>query len=242
MSTIGFFGDSFCAKKDMPFFSKNTGTTYIKKLELNYNTKILQLGVDGSSIWDLILLQFNPIKTNLPDICIFVWTNNGRLFHREVRNINASSLLKHHNSKNLIWKSAQLYYENLHDWEKEDLEHLSVMHYFDTEILSKLDTGIKIIHLWSYGDIDWDNRDRFNPENIKYPYRWKTGMEIRPALASISMIDVQDDNIHFHDSRPNHLDGEQKNELVFSWIKHAIDNYNPGSCLNFDYDVINFIK
>ena len=49
---IGFFGDSFCAKRYS--YSLNY-STYISMLANHYNAKIVNLGVGGSSIGDLIL-------------------------------------------------------------------------------------------------------------------------------------------------------------------------------------------
>ena len=43
MPTIGFFGDSFCAKKDVSIFNEYPDDTYIKLLETHYNTKINKL-------------------------------------------------------------------------------------------------------------------------------------------------------------------------------------------------------
>jgi hypothetical protein len=39
------------------------------------------------------------------------------------------------------------------------------------------------------------------------------------------------------DKRANHLEGEEKNNIVASWIIHAIDNYENGKILDYSTDV-----
>lgn len=239
---IGFFGDSYCAQQHLFYtqYQKNNHDTYIKKLSDHYNAEICSLGQNGSSIWDTILIQFKKFENNLPDVCIFSWTNSGRIFNRKVRNINTSSALSEQTEDKEIWDAAKKYYYYLSDIEKEQNEYLSAIYYFDNVILNKLNKNIKIIHMWSFGDINYDLKNYHNPNNIRYIYKWQSGIEIRPALYSISMKNCFDEKINYRDWRPNHLDGDKKNNLVFNWIKYAIDNYEPGKILNFTDDVDNF--
>ena len=85
---IGFFGDSFCADKWNSI--NNDYNTYISMIEKHYDADIVHLGVGGSSVGDLILLQLTPfINQNIiPDVCVFCWTEPHRLFHRNIRKIN----------------------------------------------------------------------------------------------------------------------------------------------------------
>ena len=79
---IGFFGDSFCADLQ--------SGTYLQLLATHYGADVVNVGYGGSSIWDVLLLQIDPFikKNNIPDICVFVWTEPTRLFHQVLRNIN----------------------------------------------------------------------------------------------------------------------------------------------------------
>ena len=92
---IGFFGDSFCAvEKKEP----NEYETYIHKLKKHYNAEIVNLGIPGSSIYDVILLQFKQFYAgnNVPDVCIFTWTHYSRLFNRTKRNITPNNAVDAH--------------------------------------------------------------------------------------------------------------------------------------------------
>ena len=244
--TIGFFGDSFAAEDYNAHSWWFKYETYIRKTADYYDAKIVNLGQGGSSIWDAILIQLNPLieSNTVPDICVFVWTNPGRLFHREVRRINHSDSLtpKIHTYsifKHKIWEAAKQYYLHLYDQEQANLEHLSFMYYIDNVILPSLPKTTKIIHLWSSADpINWDTQN-FHPAKISYPYKWKHGVEIRPALLSLSLSD-QDVSILQVDKRANHIEGEVKNSLLSSWIKYAISRYEDGLCLDYTDDVAKF--
>lgn len=241
--TIGFFGDSFAAEESNLHSWWNKYEPYTTKLAKHFDAKIVNLGHGGSSIWDALLIQLDPlIKSNkVPDICVFVWTNPGRLFHKEVRRINHADALhpKIHTYsifKHKIWAAAKEYYLHLYDHEQAELAHLAVMHYVDNVILPSLPKTTKVIHLWSSAQPkSWETQD-FHPDKIAYPYKWKNGVEIRPALISLSLCD-HDVSILQIDKRANHLDGETKNTMLADWIKYAVDNYQDGLLLDYTTDV-----
>ncbi len=218
---IGFFGDSFCAKNDIS--EDNDYETYIKKIEKHYNADIVNLGVVGSSIYDTLLLQLSPYieDNNVPDVCVFVWTNIGRLYNKKIRHINCYpadyvyGLTKTLEDKNIL-DAARTYYRYLQDDDLDIFHARSAFHYIDDIILPKLAPKTKIIHLWSFGNL----------ENgiIEYLHNWKTGVEIRPALVTL----VSSNGVLNNSFDPNHLSGECKNDIVFNWIKNAIDNYENG--------------
>jgi hypothetical protein len=243
IKTIGFFGDSFAAEESNPHSWWFKYETYIRKISKNYDAKIVNLGHGGSSIWDTILIQLNPLieSNTVPDICVFVWTNPGRLFHKEVRRINHSDSLtpKIHTYnifKHKIWEAAKQYYLYLYDHDQAKLEHQSFMYYIDNVILPTLPKTTKIIHFWSSAEFDTWQTEYFHPTKVSYPYKWKHGVEIRPALLSLSLSD-QDTSILQVDKRPNHIDGEIKNTMVYAWIKYALLNYQDGLCLDYTSDV-----
>jgi hypothetical protein len=207
---IGFFGDSFCSEISS---LQNIGRydTYIKKIKNHYNAKIVSLGVNGSSYWDTILQQFEPFKQNLPDVCVFVWTEPNRLYHPTIRSINHGSAQSQKIKHGLpgttyynTWKSAEQYYIYLHDMEKARLEHLAALYYFDKVILPQYNS--KFIHMWSF----------------ESAYDWTTGVEIKSPLYSV--IADKDQGFKF-DLTPNHIPSNAKNKIVADWIINAIDNY-----------------
>lgn len=241
--TIGFFGDSFCAELDSLHADDNGYQTYIKMIKDHYNVSVENLGQGGSGVWDLYLNQLKPLidKNQLPDVCVFVWSLSGRVFHRQVRRINSSDALNpqpHTYNKKFaaVWEAAKQYYQYLYDQEKEDLEYISAIHYLDKEILTKIEGKTKIVHLWAFGKmLGWGN-EYVKPCKINYEYRWTTGVEIRPSLLSLSLVGA-DINILQTDRRANHLEGTAKNTLVYDWLKEAIENYEAGRLLDFSSDV-----
>ena len=221
---IGFFGDSFCA---MNHISKDYEyTTYINKLENYYNADIVNLGVVGSSIYDLLLLQLTPFieSDTVPDVCIFVWTNVTRLYNKDIRHLNCLpekylyKIIKTEAQKNIL-DAARHYYLHLQDTDLDLFKAKAVLYYFDNEILKSLPTT-KIIHLWSFGEMD--------NGYTTYIHRWKTGVEIRPALIRV----VSPNGYLGNNFDPNHLSDDKKNEIVFEWIKEAIDNYENGKLID----------
>ena len=221
-TTIGFFGDSFCTDRD----SKQADyETYISMLAKHYDADITNLGIGGSSIGDLILLQLNPLIENntVPDICIFVWTEPDRLFHRTYRSINLASV-EDNRKQNEVYDAAYKYYLNLQDEQFNEIQGAALLEYVDNNILTKLPKDTKLVHLWSYGvNKNWVQAQSWDPTNLTYLCEWKNGVEIRPSLMSISQMDNTTKNMVAHQG-PNHLTSKLKNELVFNLIKNAIDS------------------
>ena len=219
--TIGFFGDSFCANR---YSLSLNYKTYISMLAKNYNAKIVHLGIGGSSVGDLILLQLDPFiqRNDVPDICVFVWTDPARLFHRTIRNLNYTSV-QHNTKKSKVWDSARDYFTYLNDWEFLELQYIALLEHVDNVVLPKLPPETKIVHLWAFGKPKEWNTAGFAEDKLEYYYTWKNGVEVRPSLMSVCMMDNPLDDI-FDDTGPNHLSNKLKNDLVFNYIKSAIDS------------------
>jgi len=254
IKTIGFFGDSFCTKLNNPHSIENNYQTYIEKTRDFYNAKIVNLGFGGSSVWDSLLIQLQPLinSQSIPDVCVFVWTIPGRLFDRKARCIHSSSgILGYKPEKEKwfakeypgkpnpftkeLWEAAKQFYMYLYDREKEEIEHRAILEYIDNNVLTKLPQATKIIHFWSFGTPNTWDFDGFHPSNISYSYKWKHGVEIQPALISLSIAGDKSSTFHYPkmDDRPNHLDGDEKNNIVCNWIKTAIDNYQDGTIIDY---------
>lgn len=203
---IGFYGDSFCCEVSNPHSLVKGYDTYIKKLKKHYDADIVHLGVGGSSIWDVILQQFNT--DDVPDVCIFVWTDYNRIYNKNLRNLTMASL------ENKIWKdyslqdishrkiinAAKEYFKHLYDFDKARIESLAAMQYFDITILSTVNS--KIVHLWSFEE----------------QYRWKYGTVIDTPLNNF----VQKNQKGFDTWAANHISGDAENENIFRLIKEII--------------------
>jgi hypothetical protein len=222
---IGFYGDSFCS--DLTSVKvDNKYKTYIELLRDHYGAEVVNLGYGGGSHWDLIVNQFLAQKDNLPNVCVFCWTQPHRLYHRKVRHLKASDVLEFDKTKDRskraefsygrydeVWNAALSYYAYLFDEEKSYLEYVSSIHYFDTVILKGI-SNIKFIHLWSFDE---------------YPIRFTQGMEIRPSI--LTMVE-NFPGYDFYYEYPNHIPDSKINIQLFEKIKHCIDDYVSGNLLN----------
>lgn len=221
---IGFFGDSFCSDLRNEHSVRGGYETYIEKIVKHYDAEIVNLGVGGSSVWDCVLLQFQEtMKKEIPDVCVFAWTNSNRLFHRNFRAINPSSV-ESQNLKKIdqnLYTASKNYFHYLYDYEKHLIEHSALLHYFDRKVLHNY-KNTKFIHLWSFEE--------------SMTHRWETGVELQPALSEISV--GFDTDLPAADARANHLEGDIKNTLVYKAVVDAIENYQNGNIINFDISEI----
>jgi len=219
---IGFYGDSFCTEITNPHNLYYRYDTYIKQLKNYFDANITHLGVGGSSHWDVILKQFS-LKSTLPDVCIFCWTDYARLYNRTVRDLTISSSI-HAKTKDwkldrmmhpLIHKSANMYFNHLYDDDKSRLEYLSALYHFNDTVLVNIPSNIKIIHLWCF-----DN----------FGHSWTRGMTVTNPLVTVSNLE---NTLPKNDFGPNHFSDPYKNQIVFEWIRHCIENYQDKSETSF---------
>jgi hypothetical protein len=184
-----------------------------------------------------MLKQFPLFENNLPDVCIFCWTDPSRIYHPKVRNIGVWTTMKRvwkdmHYTHLLNYKeyrAAKDYFTYLYDPTKSHQEMVSSFYYYDREVLAKLQNKTKIIHLWSYGVTNkWEEENPYYPSNINYIYRWQSGTEIRPSLKCFSAIGKTTPNDNMS---ANHLGSTLNNKLVANMIIEAIDNHRNGSLL-----------
>lgn len=243
VKTLGFFGDSFCEHRTSPDYK-----TYIELLSEHYNAEVVNLGMGGSSVWDLLIMQLNPLiaSDNIPDVTVICWTIPARLFHRTCRSIHMSKALAGYDPKKEkwfsenypgvdnwfskeIWDAAQQYFTVLRDEEKEYLEYIAALRFIDQTVLSKIKDKTKIINLWSFATPKEYSFEGFKPVNITYPYTFENGVELRPPLISLSVSGKTGKTFLFPmiDDRANHLEGD-KNVFLSELIKQHIDNYVPG--------------
>jgi hypothetical protein len=234
---IGFFGDSFVFEMSNPHSWYYKYDTYLKLVKDHYAADIVNLGVGGSSYWDVMLKQFPPFENNLPDVCVFCWTDFSRIYHPSVRNLGIWTTLKRkwkdtHYSYLLNYKeirASKEYFNHLYDHEKALKESVATFYHYDREILAPIQHKTKIIHLWSYGMFSNNLSPNPNiPSNIDYLYRWQTGTEIRPSLKCFSALGRNTLN---DDMAANHLGSKLNNSLVANMIIEAIDNHSNGQLL-----------
>lgn len=204
---IGFYGDSFCCEISNPHSIAKGYDTYIKKIKNHFNADIINLGEGGSSIWDVILKQFN--KNDIPDVCVFCWTDFNRIYHNKIRNLTQGSL------ENKKWKdysfmdifhrntinAAKEYFKHLHDYEKASIEQKAALQYFDLNVLKEVNSTV--IHLWSF----------------EKTYSWRHGVELENPLINY----VDNDASGVETWAANHIAGEENNQAVFECLRDGIN-------------------
>ena len=102
-------------------------------------------------------MQFNLMNQNneLPDICVFCWSEPYRLYH--------PSLILSANTEPLdgvdpnIYRALNDYWKYLHSYDKDELCYEYALRYFDQNILSKIDK--KIIQMWSFRPFETAGKD-----------------------------------------------------------------------------------
>lgn len=214
---IGFFGDSYCSVEKQ---EDTEYETYIHKIKNYYNAEIVNLGIPGSSVYDSILIQFKKFHSNnnVPDVCVFTWTHYVRLFDREKRNLSPNNAADIHKD----------YYAYIFDEEQAMLQYISVLNYFDNEVLSRL-PNIKFIHMFCFNT-------PLKVFNTVKQYIFKNGITIQPPLYALARQPPNEYIITLKNiSKPNHIIGDKKNSFLYENIVNAIDNYENGKILTTNY-------
>jgi hypothetical protein len=148
MITLGFFGDSFCAGREVD--------SWCVLLSKKLDARIVHWGEPGRSIWTTIM-QFNRLKDQnlLPDICVFCWTEPYRLYH--------PNLILSANTEPLegvdpdVYKALDDYWKYLHSYDKDELAYRYAIQYFDQHVLSNVDK--KLIQMWSFRPFETAGKD-----------------------------------------------------------------------------------
>jgi hypothetical protein len=200
---IGFFGDSFCEEMNNPHNLIHGYDTYLTKIKKHYSAEIVNLGHSGSSYWDVILNQFS---NNVPDVCIFTWTDYHRIYHPTVRNLTYGTTvnlkLKDIRMSNIFnystIEAAKRYFNFLYNDNKSREEMISALYRFDREVLSNL-KNTKIIHIWCFSNL----------------YEWQTGQVLPVILNDLASGGS--------DIAPNHLDGDERNSKLANMLINVID-------------------
>ena len=149
MSTIGFFGDSFCAGRE--------SESWCVLLANQLNVKITHWGEPGRSIWTTFF-KFNQLnKTNrLPDICVLCYTEPYRLYHTSL--ILSANTEPAEGVDPKIYEALKQYWIHLHNYDKDELAYEYALKWFDHDILSKIKNKT-IVQMWSFRPFETAGKD-----------------------------------------------------------------------------------
>ena len=149
MTTIGFFGDSFCAGREPE--------SWCKILAERLDAQIVNWGEPGRSIWTTFLKIQKYLRKQkpLPDICVFCYTEPYRLYHPELILSANTEPLPH--VKPEIYETLDNYWKYLHYYDKDEIAYEYALKHFDKEVLPTLDR--EIIQMWSFKPFETANKD-----------------------------------------------------------------------------------
>lgn len=220
MRIIGF-GDSFITETDLDY-------TYTNRLATKYNADIKLHGIPGSGTWEAYF-QFMEHFDN-QDIVMFVWSNSSRLYHHRLKDICFTGAERNKDSDDPAWQAANMYYQYLFDERKTSLELTAFYYWFDDYISQFKNT--KFIHMWSFPAsklnaeyYTWDEHEKYD-----YLHRFKTGMEVRPALVYLSYLDGWPTDLS-NETRIHHMTPKMHSHLM-SNIIDSLEAYENGKAIN----------
>ena len=152
MTTVGFFGDSFCASRD----KESWCVLLAKKLDAT----IMHWGEPGRSIWSTFIKIEKYLKKGkpLPDICVFCYTEPYRLYHPEIiLSANTERVKAVELTYPGVYDTLDRYWKHLHNYDKDELCYSYALKHFDKEILPTLDRDI--IQMWSFRPFETAGKD-----------------------------------------------------------------------------------
>lgn len=202
-------------------------------------------GVPGTGPWNMFFDFLNYEKKDKIDVAIIAWSEITRLYHKLFKPINTHIInddekfkkAGSHERETII--AADQYFKLLCDNEQKAYELIALMHMFDSMALEY--KHIKFIHLPCFTwlkEEEWWGRDFKNkkPNELRYFYDFKHGMEIRPALMYMSVMDEWPEDLS-NDRRECHMT-PRVNRMLADKIIDCIENYQPGKLLEMDVSLI----
>lgn len=235
MKIVGF-GDSFILGP--PFPVETITDTYQVLIGNKYNTYPEFRGIGGTGPWHAFFDFINYFKNNTEkvDVVIMAWSEANRLYNPQLTHINADHAALATNNPQITFKdvfqAVQQYYDFIMDTEKQNYEIRGLMTMFDDMVLEHPNT--KFINLHSFGKLNkgegWKDFD--DGENLRYHYKFKNCVEIRPCLIHLSRKEGWPGDTKMHlETRDCHL-SKTFHKLLADTIIDAIDNYTPGKIFN----------
>lgn len=228
MRIVGF-GDSFIVDNELDY-------TYTSLIQQHFQADCAWYGHSGSGAWDAF---FNFLdRREECDVVIFAWSAEHRTYHPDYHDI-CPSIIDERLGTDPVWEAAKQYYTYLYDCRKAYYEHVALYRFID-DYLHDNYPDTKVIHMWGFpggnqytkeGQLinhqpyEWNEADKFS-----YLYRFKHGVEIRPALINLSYREEWPGDLRY-ETRPHHLSNNMHSYLS-KYVIDAIENYSPGRLID----------
>tara|TARA_R110000782_G_scaffold1818_3_gene7479 strand:- start:139 stop:756 length:618 start_codon:yes stop_codon:yes gene_type:complete len=138
MTSIGYFGDSFCESQ--------ANDSWCVLLAKQLNAEVVNWGKGGASVWTTFM-EYETLKkiNKIPDVSVFCWTEPYRLYHPTLPIAKGAVPIPGEDKE--IYKAADMYYVYLQDYRKEELAYSYALQWFDRHVLSK--NAKKVLQTWS---------------------------------------------------------------------------------------------
>ena len=235
MKIVGF-GDSFILGP--PFAVPAITQTYQALLSKKYGSYPEFRGISGTGPWHAFFdfLNYFKVVNEKVDVVIMAWSEAHRLYNPRATQFEAENAARAANDPKITYQDVFLamdkYQQFVYDSGKLNYELKALMTMFDDMTLEYPNTKFINLHCFS-----WLNQGEFlnghtDVNQIKYHYRFKNSMEIRPALIYLSRLEdwPGDENMHL-ETRDCHL-SLRMHGLLANAIMNCIDNYQPGKLVN----------
>jgi hypothetical protein len=242
MRIVGF-GDSFI----QPVGHKIINEHHYMKLFSDFfeNGSFKCFGVSGSGIWDAFFefkKQAEHKYDNYDfDVCVFVWSEQSRLYTKSQRDISYSKSLEYSNSNDPFWMAIRYYYEHIFDSEKNEFEFTSFFYWLD-EWLYVNYPKVKFIHMYSFPKkVESGHSNEYfkiiknHPNKEVYFHKFKNSVTIIPSLLHLSLNDEWPENNDLSNERRfQHLTPKMHKEVA-NLLKKSFDEYEPGKIIEYGH-------
>ena len=139
MTTIAFYGDSFCAS--------DRQDSWCVLLANQLKCEIKRFGIGGSSIWNTFLEFEKDRGEGLADYLIFCWTDSHRLYHPSLPLTPGNKPIP--GTDPAIWNASENYYKYLSYQDKDNIAYKYALQFFDQNVLGKYEHNKNIVQMWS---------------------------------------------------------------------------------------------
>lgn len=243
MKNIVAFGDSFTLTITPNHLEWDE--CYQGMLANRYNCLPEFRGKPGTGPWYMFFDFLRYPDKHLIDVALIAWSEISRLYHPVFQPINThiahdkELFKKASDHERDVIVAANHYYQKLYDGHQKSYEMKALMNLFD-DMCSEY-KHIKFIHLpcftWESPAEWWGETYKVKkPEDLVYYHNFKNGMEVRPALMYLSMLDEWPADLS-QDRRQCHMTS-RVNRLLADTIIQCIDNYTPGKMVEMDISTI----
>ncbi len=229
MKIVGF-GDSFIVRGD------GILKTYLDKAAEKLNATVDYMGESGTGPWKALINFYNYPNKKDVDVVVFAWSDKARLYHPSVKpicptTVDDPDLVEGYQQNKSVWKAAKQYYSYLYDDQKTTFEIKGMCHLIDEMSLNY--PNIKFIHMFCYADNrtpGYSMYEKNNVHKLEYIYTFKNGINVRPALMTLSYNDQWPADFR-KEKRACHMT-DKMHDVLSESIYKAITNYNPGEIIN----------